>query len=646
MPRTNSQSEPLAGDLPGSNRPRSFSRGHRRRRRRELFEQIRATAWSILIAPVKLLFLPASLVELFYFRGQKIGRRRGINSLRERFKYGFKQMLRLPYRLISTGFKRRRLKDLVFLVPALVAFGFVCFIGLQLSVNSQRIQDRYNSGARQALLSGDLDLANTYFRRMMDRSSLSAPQSLQWVTVLRTAGEYDQADQLLARLAPDSGDGYPAAHAQRAIELAGDVDGRRTYGDRKVDQTVNLDIAWVQSPSSNEVDHAIQQLRTHLRSANEDNPRVHLAWAKYWLCQRDIGAACQQIELANESHELSLEAVHLIEKRLDAEHLEQGEREQLIRAKRGTLLAAREQYERKLELDPLDHLTRIQLAAILVREDNVQQAKDCLRTGIMLQADPALRRGLADVFVIEYQSRASAGLTGEAELNERTDDSVLQESLRDRVGKLKAAIEADPRYLLPYACLAKLLDGQTELDDDQEALGEDRRALSDKQKVEVFQWLVTSDCPSALDHLGLASLYWQQSDWDRADWHLDQAWAIDPTVGEKAHRLATAFAFFSESHDLPWARKLVDRALFVCPESKEAQFSEVLLAQGRILLEQGEAELAVQQLNRSLSKANFPEEVHEALEVGYAKLGNLTLASKHSGLARAARTRRLVSGWK
>ena len=60
------------------------------------------------------------------------------------------------------------------------------------------------------------------------------------------------------------------------------------------------------------------------------DPRIHLAWAKYWLCQRDVEAACQRIELANESHELSLEAVHLIERRLDAEHLEQEEREQLV----------------------------------------------------------------------------------------------------------------------------------------------------------------------------------------------------------------------------------------------------------------------------------------------------------------------------
>ena len=587
--------------------------------------------------------MPASLVEMFYFRGRRTGRRRGIHTFRQRVRYRFKEVLRLPYRLISKGFKRRNFKSLVFLLPALVTFGFVCYIGFQLSLHSRRIQDRYNSGARNALLSGDLDLANTYFRRILERSSLSAPQSLQWVAALRAAGEFDQADQLLARLAPDSGNGYPAAHAKRAIELAGDVDGRRTFGDRNVDQAVDLDIAWVQSPSSSEVDQAIRQLRTHLRSANEEDPRVHLAWAKYWLCQRDIEAACQRIELANESHELYLEAAHLIDRRLEAEHLEEDEREQLVRAKRRTLRAAREQCRSKLQADPLDHHARIQLAATLVREGSLQQAKDCLRNGIMLQADPSLRRGLADVFVLEYQSKA---LGVGAEAKQRVADGSLQSTLRARVSKLEAAIEADPSYLLPYVCLAKLIDGQVDQEAEEDAVGVDQQLSADQQVFEVFQWLITSDRPSALDHLGLASLYWRQGNRDLADWHLDQAWAIDSDVGEKAHRLATAFAFFSEAPDLPWARKLVDRALFVCPKSQQGQFSEALLAQGRILLEQGEPELAVEQLNRSLSEAVFPEEVHEALEVGYAKLGNLTLAYKHSGLARAARTRRLVAGWK
>ena len=641
MSRTNSQSDQPAGGSQASRRSSSSSRRRRKRTGRKFLKRTQAVVWSALTAPVKLLFLPAGLLEAFYFRGQKSGRRRRIKSMRQRVRYGLRDLLQLPYRLILTGFKRRHLKDLVFLLPALATFAFVCFIGLKLSVSSQKIEDRYNNGAREALLSGNLDLANTYFRRMLDRSSLTPAQSLQWVTVLRAAGEYDQADRLLTRLAPDAGHGYPAAHAKRAIELAGSVDGRRSFGDRKVSQAVDLDIAWVQAPNSRKIDHAIQQLRTHLRSANEEDPRIHLAWAKYWLCQRDIEAACQRIELANQAHELSLEAVHLINRRLDAEHLEQDEREQLTTAKRKTLSAAKEQFEEKLKLDPLDHQARIQLAATLVRQQKLQEAKDCLRQGIVLQADPSLRRGLADVFVLEYKSKISIGQASRSDL--RVDDGLRQERLRDRVSKLNAAIEADSGYILPYVCLTKLLDGQVQsgdvsLDDDQ--------ALIDQQVLGVFQWRVTSDCPTALDHIGLATLYWQQGERDLADWHLDQAWAIDPAVGEKAHRLATAFAFFSEAPDLPWARKLVDRALFVSAQSKEVQLSEVLLAQGRILLEQGEAELAVQQLNRSLSASSFPEEVHEALEIGYAKLGNLALAYKHSGLARAARTRRIVTGWK
>ena len=628
MTRTkSSQSDQLDVERSRSAERSCSSKRSRRRKRRKFFGQIMAWVWQVLIAPIKLLFLPTSLVEMFYFRGRKTGRRRGIKSTGQRIKYGWKETLRLPYRLISKGFRRRNLKDLLFLLPSMVAVGFVCFVGFQLSVHHQRIQDRYSSGAREALLSGNLDLASTYFRRLFDRSSLSAAESLQWVTVLRAAGEYGRADRLLARLAPDDGQGYPAAHAMRAIELAGSVDGRWTFGDLGVGEKINLDIAWIQSPDSGKIDRAIEQLRTHLRSANEDDPRVHLAWAKYWLCQRDIETACERIKLATESHELSAQAVHLIDRRLSAEHLEEYEREQLVEVKQNLLVEARELFEGNLKLDPLNHHARIQLAATMVGQGKRQAAKDCLREGIVFQADPSLRRGLADVFVLEYRAET-------LEVEQTAQPHSPAESLRKRVNQLKAAISADPNYMLPYACLAKLLsDGQGDADE----LG----SLGSQPVVGVFQWLITSDQPAALDHIGLASLHWRQGNRDLAQWHLDQAWAIDSRVSEKAHRLATAFAFFAEKPDLSWARKLVDRALLNRPES-----SEILLSQGRILLEQGQAELAVQQLNRSLSEASFPEEVHEALEVGYVKLGNLNLAYKHSGLAEAARTRRIVSGWK
>ena len=162
MTRTkSSQSDQLSVER-SAGRSRSSKRS-RRRKRRKLFGQIVERVWQVLIAPIKLLFFPASLVEMFYFRGRKTGRRRGIKSAGQRIKYGWKETLRLPYRLISKGFKRRNLKDLLFLLPSMMAVGFVCFVGFQISVHHQRIQDRYSSGAREALLSGNLELASTYF---------------------------------------------------------------------------------------------------------------------------------------------------------------------------------------------------------------------------------------------------------------------------------------------------------------------------------------------------------------------------------------------------------------------------------------------------------------------------------------------------
>lgn len=116
---------------------------------------------------------------------------------------------------------------------------------------------------------------------------------------------------------------------------------------------------------------------------------------------------------------------------------------------------------------------------------------------------------------------------------------------------------------------------------------------------------------------------------------------MGPSFDQITHRFASAYAFFSETPDLVWARKLVDRSLQQSPDDPA-----VLLSHGRILLEQGEAELGVEQLLRSLKGAELPEEVHVAIEAGYMRMGDLELASKHGRLANAAKTRRLVNGLK
>ena len=615
-------------DQPGSLQRRQ----KRKRKRRKHLGPIQDTIWQMAIMPIKLMFAPASLIEMFYFRGHRTGRRRGIRSIRQRVKYSFKEGLRLPYRLISQGLKRRNLKNLLFLLPAVIAVGMVCFVGFQHSIQSQQIQDRYNARARQALLSGNLELANTYFNRLFNRSSLSAPQALQWVTVLRATGERDRADHVLAQIAPDNRQGYPAAHAIRAIELAENFDSRLTSEVRNFEKEIDSDFAWTQSPDSIKVNRAINQLRAHLQNANDDDPRIHLAWGKYWLHQQDIETACQRIKLAAQSPELSVAAAHLIDRSLNAEHLIKQEQEQLLNTKFSLLANSRKMLESKLKANPLDRRSRIQLAATMVNQGNINLAKDCLKKGIAFVADPLLQRGLADILVLEYRSTT---LT-ETALKPQSPDELL----RNQINQLKAAIEADPTYVLPYVCLARLLCGQTENNDNTDAPIGKTTTSTNQQAVDAFHWLVTSDHPSAMDHIGLAALHWRQGNRKLADWHLDQAWALEPFVGDKAHRLATACVFFTKTPDLAWAKNLIDRTLVQRPNAPE-----VLLSHGRILLEQGETELAVQQLNRSLAEAKFPEEVHEALVIGYFKLGNLSLANQHAGLAKSARARRIIANW-
>ncbi len=605
----------------------------RRRARRELERKIRGPVqliWSLILLPIKMLFLPARLIDVFYFRGLKTRRRRRrrhrTGSARRRARSWWKEATALPYRLVSTALHRRRRGELFYLIPALLAVGFVGYVSCQLSLHNQRIESRYNEGARRALLDGNLTLANTYFGRLFERSSLSDAQRLQWVAVLRSAGEMKRAELLLTDLAPRQSGGYSYAHTVRAIELAARIDVSRRHGDGELGQDL-LDGAWVKSPDLKDIDDRVEALRNHLRFANEEDPRIHLAWAKYWFYCGNVENACQRLEQAKQSKTLFLEVVRAASDRMVAGQLSDVELNRLDRLTQETLDEARNEFGKQVNIDPLNHRARIQLAATLVNQSKFELAKQTLVNGLSFHADPALRRGLADVFVIEYK---------DAQSNET--DSANRSMLELRVNQLKSAIAADPDYLLPYVCLAELLAAEDH-GSIQLSKSFDQALAEDSLAIETFRWLITSDEPAAIDHLGLATLHWHRGETDRAERHLEQAWAIQADFAQVAHRFAVAYAFFSDQPDLTWARKLIDRSLRRSPSDPG-----VLLSHGRILLEQGEFELAVEQLLRAVSGAKLPEEVHDALEAGYLRMGNFELAAKHGQLAVAAKTRRLVGG--
>lgn len=599
-----------------------------RRKRKELVRKVRGPAkiiWSWILLPVKILFFPAQLIDVFYFRGIKTSRRkhrRGSN--RRRLKSWWKDARAIPYRLISTALHRRRRGELIYLVPALLAVGFVGYVSCQLSVHNQRIESRYNEGARQALLDGNLTLANTYFGRLFEHSSLSESQLLQWVAVLRSAGEMKRAEMLLVELAPKQGGGYAHAHAVRAIELAAEIDVWRRQGDGGLSREL-LGGVWVKSPDLKDVDDRIEELRNHLRFANDQDPRVHLAWAKYWFYRCNVDKACQRLQQAKQSKKLFLEVVRVASDRMMAGQLSDNELDLLESLTLETLDEAHDEFKKQVSANPLNHLARIQLAATLVNQSKFKSAKQTLVNGLNFHADPSLRRGLADVFVIEYKS---------SEPND--SDSLTRSMLERRINQLKQAITADPDYLLPYVCLAELLT-QEQRRQDKLSKSLEQKIADDGLAIQAFRWLVTSDRPSAIDHLGLATLHWHRGETHLAERHLEQAWAIQADFSDVAHRFAVAYTFFSNRPDLTWARKLIDRSLRQSPSDPA-----VLLSHGRILLEQGELELAVEQLLRAVSGARLPEEVHDALQAGYNRMGNLELAAKHRQLAVAAKTRRLV----
>jgi Tfp pilus assembly protein PilF len=574
-----------------------------------------AAAGNFCLLPVKLIFWPTKLIELFYFRGLRTGRGKK-TSWGDRAKTAFLQSGTTATQLVVRATGRKRRKELLFWIPAALACLLVLFVGYRLSIQQSEIHAKYISAAQQAMQSGNIGLAKNYYQRLMDRSALSDAESLQWAMVLQSTGNLQQADAIINSIAPSTGHGYPPGHSLQALRIAKKLDKLPNAGPLNLHRTLRLDADWVHAPSDASQLELQRQFRVHLESADESDPRIHLAWGKYWLYEGEISNGIESLARAGKMlPDLNLDAGKILAISLRQQNWKSNQLRELQAANRRALSNATEHFQRTVNREPLNSTARIQLAASLVAQGEFESARSTLHAGLAVGRSPALQRGLADIFVVQYRESPKFSFVSSQERLEAAHLDFAQ---------LKSAIAADPDYILPYVCLSKLFCSD-----------EDGRQLQKN----VLQDLITSDSVTAIDHLNLAAVHWFEQNEKMCVWHLDQAWALEPQCSRQAHCLAIAFAFFSDDQNLPLARLLVDRALLHAPDNPE-----VLLSHGKVLLEQGDVESAIEQLLKALPQAAFPEDVHQTLKAAYVKMGNFHLAEQHAMKAQRLRVLGFVSG--
>ena len=370
---------------------------------------------SVLVFPLQILFLPMRFLGLFHQSGVSAEDYEDSQSIssggklwRSTKKLG-RNILKLPYLILTApvrffrGVANSGIREILFVVPALLMLGFLGYVGVQVLGRSETIKNRYADEVQLAMEKGDFKLAKTHFTRLMEDNELSQPQKLQWMVVLDQTGEGEKAQAILNELAPDDGLGFPPAHRVKALQIA---------FSRK-DKTAPL---------------PLEQLKTHLERSRDHSPMVQQAWALYYRSIDQPDKAIDALMVAAERDPSFLIAAAKYQEELNRpdDRLE-------------TLRTAELQFERLLEKDPMASKVRWLLSNSISQQGRFDDAQEVLVEGMKLNPDDFMRLANAEFFTARHD---------------------VEQAGQNRVGKrisyLFRALGAQPNHLPIYERLIRL----------------------------------------------------------------------------------------------------------------------------------------------------------------------------------------------
>ncbi len=199
------------------------------------------------------------------------------------------------------------------------------------------------------------------------------------------------------------------------------------------------------------------------------------------------------------------------------------------------LKQAEEEFRRLVIKDPLNALNRVKLSRVLARLQKYKQAEQTLLTGLKLSDELYLRQAAADFYVMSCDLASRDG-----------------KPFSEQFALLQKALAYDQSYLAAYERLIGLYQRHR---DEEEAKSIKTALLK----------AVASDQPSAMAHFALSNLYWVEGELDKAQWHVKQAYGMDPNFVFVINNLAWMMAHKKEDPDLERALTLAETALQTAP---------------------------------------------------------------------------------
>ncbi len=434
--------------------------------------------------------------------------------------------------------------------------------------SKQDISMRYREAGRLAIDEGDVTLARFYYSRLMGEGALGSSQDeLNWAMMLTNSGDLSGAVKILDKLAPEATAGYGPAHRYKALLL------------------MNLLRA-----GNQKVSDITPRLQWHLKNgAREPIAANHQLWAAFYAVTGQIDKAITEQTLAAQQNPdlwVDVAAMCSTTERLDD---------------RTRFLERAEAHARhSLEVNPLDVPRRIMLTKVLVDQKRLDEAEASLKAGYELAASPELRRALSDMALVRYEQNRM----GEKWLERpraKASSFKTRRSFRDR-----------PHESSSTQALGLLHD----------------RFATKEQKILLLKMLeqsIVEGQATAFGHFTLGGMLWQANQRDRAMFHMEQSFKLDPRFMDAANNLAWMLTT-QESPDLERADALIREALKFAPNNVSYldTYTEVLVRE-----EKWDEALVVLERLYPKSQPRQKKELHRRLSLVYENLGQSDLAKLH-----------------
>ena len=413
-------------------------------------------------------------------------------------------IIAFPFRWFMEAWHERRLRNLLWGLPAVLAFIFAAVFYNRLRQQSASISYTYWEDAQAAILTKDYPRAEMLLDRVLQENTAHVIDARYGMAVLyEETGNTERAESLFAALAPENARGHAEAHQRLAMLLS---------------ETIN-------TRSSAE---ELSRLRWHLEvAANQQSAEMALAWGRYSVAVQDLEGARKYLEKAAEKFPELWMTIGEVNIRLGNNQLAASNFEKASEFLAGKLEGISEESARS---------TRVDYATVLMRLGRLDEARIVLEQGLQDDPEGDWHRLLAALYVNYHDLLSVQGGHSVSELLE----------------PISKALGHDPNFgpalnrLMAY--VTAKVNGNVELKS-------------------VLARVVAEGKEPALAHLALGNLCWIEQDNDGAIFHFERAIKINPKLAVVMNNLAWMLANDPIRQDLDRALANVNAALEEQPEN-------------------------------------------------------------------------------